>query len=132
MFTKYDAAIAPTGAYSMLILFAILAFFAYVIPEGNELDSDTLGMRNFLLFSVILQMFAPLHSLAMRMNYYYIAFIPILIPRIISNRSKRWNQVALTARNVMIVFFTMYFFISAPNDNSLQTFPYHFFWEIVS
>lgn len=129
MYTKYDAHISSTGAYTMLILFSLFAVFAYLIPDEEALDADTLGMRNYLLLAVVLQMFAPLHNLAMRMNYYYMAFIPLVIPRIIRCRSTRWNQVALAARHIMVVFFAVYFFATAPEDNVLRTFPYRFFWE---
>lgn len=113
----------------MLLLFIVFAVFAYLIPDESKLDRDTIGLRNFLLLAVVLQMFASLHSLAMRMNYYYIAFIPLLLPKIIEYRSKTWNQIAVVARYAMIAFFVAFFFITAPNDNSLQTFPYRFFWE---
>ena len=129
MYTKYDAQISSTGAYTMLILFGLFAVFAYLIPDEQELDPDTLGMRNFLLLAVVLQMFAPLHNLAMRMNYYYMAFIPLVIPRVIACRSRRWNQVAMAARHIMVAFFAVYFFATAPGDNVLHTFPYRFFWE---
>lgn len=128
-FTDYDAEIQKTGSITMLILFIMFAVFSYLIPNESKLDRDTIGMRNFLLLSVALQMFAPLHNLAMRMNYYYIAFIPILIPRIIACRSRRWNQVAVAARHIMVIFFIIYFFLTAPADNVLHTFPYRFFWE---
>ena len=130
-FTDYDTTITLTGSITMLVLFILFAIFSFLIPDEAIMDRDTIGMRNFLMFSVILQMFAPLHLLAMRMNYYYIIFIPLLIPRIISCRSIRWKQVAMMARYIMIVFFITYFLISAPKDNVLQTFPYHFFWETV-
>lgn len=130
-FTKYEGEISSTGAYTMLFLFIIFAVFCYLIPDESELDQDTIGMRNFLLLAVALQMFAPLHDLAMRMGYYYMAFIPLVVPRIIVHRRVRWNQVAIMARHVMILFFVIYFFMTAPQDNSLHTFPYHFFWETV-
>lgn len=130
-YTKYDATISSTGAYGMLILFVIFTIFSYVIPDENNLDNDTIGLRNFLLLAVGLQMFAPLHTLAMRMNYYYIAFIPLLMPKIIEYRSKTWNQIAIIARYVLIVFFVAFFFLTASEDNTLQTFPYKFFWEDV-
>ncbi len=130
-FTKYDTEISSTGAYVMLILFIIFAVFAYLIPEESELDADTVGLRNFLLLAVLLQMFTPLHDIAMRINYYYIVFIPLLIPKIINYRSIRFNQVAIVARYVMIIFFVIYFFLAAPKDNVLDTFPYKFFWETV-
>ena len=132
-YTKYDATITSTGAYTMLILFILFAIFSYLIPDESKLDDDAIGFRNFLLLSVVLQIFASLHPLAMRMNYYYIAFIPLLMPKIIESRSRKWNQVAIVARYVMVVFFFAYFCIGASSgdNNSLQTFPYRFFWEDV-
>lgn len=128
-YTDYDATISLTGAYSMLILFVLFAIFAYLIADEPKLDNDTIGLRNFLLLSIVLQMFAPLHTISMRMNYYYIAFIPLLLPRIIENRSKTWNQIAIIARYVMVVFFIAFFFITALEEKTLNAFPYRFFWE---
>lgn len=131
-YTKYEADITSTGAYSMLILFAVFTFFAFAVPDESVLDVETLGLRNLLVLSLALQMFAPLHTLAMRMNYYYIVFIPLLIPKIIKYRKEEMRQVALLARFVMVIFFTVYFFYNAyTSDNNLRVFPYHFFWESV-
>jgi uncharacterized protein involved in response to NO len=130
-YTKYEGSITQTGAYTMLLLFTIFAVFAFIIPDEQRIDKETIGLRNFLLFSIVIQMFAPLHMLAMRMNYYYIIFIPLLIPKIIAYRSKRWEQVAVFGRNIMVVFFFAYFFISARGGGNLHVFPYHFFWENV-
>ena len=131
-FVDYDVTMTMTGSVTALVLFIMLAVFAFLIPDGSKMDADTVGMRNFLLLAVVLQMFAPLHNIAMRMNYYYIAFIPLLIPRIIQHRSKRWAQVAVVARNIMVVFFLVYFFMTAPADNVLKLFPYKFFWQGLS
>ena len=115
----------------MLILFAIFAVFVFVIPDDSAIDDETIGLRNFLLLSLMIQMFAPLHNLAMRMKYYYIIFIPLLLPKAIACRSKRWNQIALLGRHSMVVFLLIYFFINAYSGSNLRVFPYHFFWESV-
>ena len=115
----------------MLLLFTAFAIFAFLVPDESQLDAETIGLRNFLLLSLVIQMFAPLHVLAMRMNYYYIIFIPLLLPKIIQYRSKRWNQVAFLGRHVMVLFFLVYFFANAYRDGGLNVFPYHFFWESV-
>lgn len=129
-YTKYDNTVSLTGAYSMLILFIIFAVFSFIIPDEKKMSSEIIGLRNFLLLATVIQMFAPLHSLAMRMNYYYIIFIPLLIPKIVEYRSNRWGQVAIVGRNVMVMFFIVYFFYSAyTSTNNLNVFPYHFFWE---
>ncbi len=128
-FTRFESTITSTGAFTMLLLFVIFTVFSFVIPDDSKIDQETIGLRNFLLLSLVIQMFAPLHNLAMRMNYYYIIFIPLLLPKIIRNRSERWSQVAIVGRNVMVIFFLIYFFYNAKNGNNLHVFPYRFFWE---
>lgn len=128
-YTKYEGYITSTGAYTMLILFVVFVIFSFLIPDEANLDRETMGLRNFLLFSLALQMFAPLHSLAMRMNYYYIIFIPLLMPKIICYSDIKWKRIAVAGRNVMVIFFLLYFFKSAGDDGNLNVFPYHFFWE---
>ena len=130
-YTKYDASVTETGAYAMLVLFVLLAIFAFLVPDESILDQETIGMRNYLLLSVVLQMFAPLHTIAMRINYYYIIFIPLLLPRIIACRSEQWKQVAVLSRYILLVFFMVYFFVNTNDKGNLNVFPYHFFWETV-
>ena len=131
-YTRFNAEISSTGAYAMLILFLVFVVFAFVIPDESQMDAETLGLRNFLIIALALQMFAPLHMLAMRMNYYYIIFIPLVIPKIIQYRRKDMQQIALLARMIMVIFFVGYFFYNAyTSDNILQVFPYRFFWESV-
>ena len=128
--SSYEVNVRSTGAYSMIILFALLSVFSYVVVDEEKMDKTTFGLRNFLLLATMLQMFAPLNSLAMRMNYYYIIFIPLLIPKIIKSTSLRWRQVSNFATYVMTVFFFIYFLFFATSANSLHTFPYQFFWEV--
>ena len=127
---SYEVNISTTGAYTMISLFALLSVFSYVVVDEEKLDSTMFGLRNFLLLATTLQMFAPLNSLAMRMNYYFIIFIPILIPKIIKLSAVRWKQVAKLAGLIMTVFFFVYFFFSASSANVLSIFPYKFFWEV--
>lgn len=132
-FTEYDARMVQTGAFTMLLLFAAFVAFAFLIPDDNTLDAETIGLRNFLLLSVVLQMFAPLHTIAMRMNYYYIIFIPLLLPKVIEARSTRMEQIAIASRHVMVVFFLVYFLFGVytgcqTDGGALNTYPYIPFW----
>ena len=129
-FTEYDVSIMQTGAFMMLILFTIFAIFVFLIPDEHLFDAETMGLRNFMLLSVALQMFAPLHMLAMRMNYYYIIFIPLLFPKIMEARSSCLTQNVIVSRHVMVIFFLVYFFYNAyTGAGNLDVFPYRFFWE---
>ncbi len=125
----YESEIYETGAFMMLLLFIIFAVYSFVVVSDTELDAETIGLRNFLLLAIIFQMFVPLHSLAMRMNYYYIIFIPLLLPKIINRCSPQWQKIVSVSRYIMILYFLFYFFDHAPSGNILDTFPYKFFWE---
>lgn len=130
-FTEYEGVITSTGAYTMLVLFVIFVIFSFVILDESVVDKETNGLRNFLLFSCVIQFFAPLHAWAMRMSYYYIIFVPLLIPKILSYSSARWKSIGILGRYVMLLFFFVYFFINANGEVDLNVFPYRFFWEAV-
>ena len=127
--SRYDTSTSNTGGYTMIILFALFLAFSYYIPDEKLLDEEVMGLRNFLVVAVALQMFAPLHSLAMRMNYYYIIFIPLLLPKIVKRSAIFKRPIANIGRYIMILFFLVYFFCKIPIEDALDIFPYQFFWE---
>ena len=124
----YNIKVFSTGAYMMLILFAAFTVMSFLFPNKDCDDKDLFAMRNYMLLALVIQIFASLHPLAMRMGYYFTIFIPILIPKVIKS-SVRWRQVAYVSAVVMIVYFLFYFFINTPSHNSLEIYPYHFYWE---
>ena len=120
-----------TGAYTMLFLLILFSAFSFVITDEDELDQDTIGLRNFLLVTTAIQMFVPLNFLVMRMGYYYMIFLPIALPRIMVNASPRWRATSMAANLILFAFFSLRFIIFAPSQNTLHIFPYHFFWEMI-
>ena len=98
------------------------------------MDGELLGLRNFLLLSILLQCFATIHMLAMRFNYYYLLFIPVLIPRIIDAAKPRWRQVAKLGGIVIAMLYTltytmMLYRFSVTGESSLDILPYVPFWK---
>lgn len=131
---KYIATIDKTGAYTSLILFGLFAIFSYVFPEEEEMDRETLGLRNFLMMAVIIQCFASIHNLAMRMNYYYIIFIPMLIPKLFKYPKSEFKEVGPIVKAVLVTFFVCYYLFTTYNScktgvSSLDTYPYLPFWK---
>ena len=121
--------IESTGAYTMIILFVLFAIYAFIVPSSQKLDEATIGLRNILLLTVCIQFFAPLNSIAMRMNYYFLIFLPILIPKI-ANRCKESDVKLIShSKAVMVVFFVVYFLIkTATGIDTLNIYPYIPFW----
>ena len=131
---KYDAVAGETGAFTMLILFALFVLFSYLVANEEKMDEEMYGLRNFLLVCLAIQCFAPIHNLAMRLNYYYIAFIPIAVAKVFSYIRIQYRQIARLAYYVMCGFFTVYFlytsYVSCVTGISLlDTFPYVPFWR---
>jgi hypothetical protein len=126
----YDVEITITNAITILLLMIIFVIFCYMLPDNSLMDNDTIGLRNILGLSVVLQIFASVNPLAMRMNYYYLIFIPIVITRAIGYASKKNKKIAEVALLVMILFFTTYYFYFAfLGSDTLHIYPYYFFWE---
>ena len=123
-------AIQETGAYTVLFLLIAFAIYSYVLVDDALLDQDTIAMRNFLLLSIIIQFFAMLHPLSMRMNYYFLIFIPILIPKIVKCCKEKYRSIGRISVYVMILFFLFYFVNMMLTDNdALNIFPYIPFWK---
>lgn len=129
LWEEYDTT-PETGATTVLLLLILFGVYSFVIVDEKSLDKDTIALRNFLLLSIVIQIFALLHPLSMRMNYYYLIFIPVLIPKI-ANRSKiQFAQIAKLSTVVMTVYFLYYFINKVVSDiDSLNIFPYIPFWR---
>ena len=122
--------VTSTGAYTVLILLFIFAIYTYILPNEKELDSDTLGLRNILLLCVAIQSFAPVNTIAMRMNYYFLIFIPILIPRIVNAAKPHYKKLASMSVVLINLVFTAWFFYNAYcGGDALNVFPYIPFWR---
>ena len=129
LWTEYETTDA-TGAVTILILLIIFGLYSYILPEDEDLDRDTIALRNILLLSITIQIFAMLHPLSMRMNYYFLIFVPILIPKIANRSKKQFTQIARLSVIVMTVYFMYYFINSVIIDkDSLNIFPYIPFWK---
>lgn len=131
---KYDGAVASTGAMGSFLLFLLFSIFSYVVMDENKMDEDSFALRNMLLIATILQSFASLNTLAMRMNYYFIIFIPIAIGKSMEYVDTKYTQVARLSKIVIEVFFSVIFVYSTYRSyitgiSTLDTIPYIPFWR---
>ena len=128
---KYESRyiISETGSYAFLFLLLLLVAFAFVIPQED--DDDLFGLRNILVLCLFIQCFAPINNVAMRLNYYFLIFIPITIPRIIDKSKLKYHQFAYASSIIFFIFFIFWFFKECyTGSNYLHTVPYEAFWEV--
>lgn len=119
-----------TGATTVLLLLILFAAYAFILPEDSKLDKEIIALRNVLLCAIFIQCFAPVHSLAMRMNYYFLTFVPILIPKIANRCKAEFRDVRNVSLVVMMLFFMAYYFLRAyTGTDILEIYPYIPFWK---
>lgn len=131
---RYEVEVEETGAFMMLALFALFVIAAYFFPDEKKVDAEMNGLRNMLLMALILQCFAPLNNLSMRMNYYFMVFIPVVIPKIFKHTKENIKDVAMITKGIIVAFFTVYYLYTTYQScrtgiSVLDTYPYLPFWE---
>ncbi len=126
--TERYGEMTESGGGSMLLLFAGCLLLAYLVPEETELDRETDGMRTLLSIAVLLQLFSSVHPLSMRMNYYFILFIPPLLGRVLCARGRLASPLSGALRVAMSMFFVAFYITRIMNGNSLRIYPYQAFW----
>lgn len=119
-----------TGATTVLFLLILFAAYAFVIPDESKLNKEIRGLRNILLCAIFVQCFAPVHTLAMRMNYYFLPFVPILIPKIANRCKAEFRDIRNVSLVVLMIFFMAYFFVRAHTGSDiLEIYPYVSMWK---
>lgn len=128
-YSSYGEA-TETGAFMMLLLFLLCLVFSYFLLEDEYADEETLGLRNILVIVAAIQTFSISSHIATRMNYYFMIFVPILIPKVIQRTSLKNRKWCIIIGWIMIMYFLYYFFRRAyTGADILQTYPYYAFWE---
>ena len=123
--------ISDTGAFMMILLFFMLMLYSFFLPgDDEELDEETITMRNLLVIVAILQIFSSISTIAMRMNRYFLLFTPLLIPKIAAAGYKRSASITdITVIAMIVVFYSYFLFRAYHGADMLQIFPYSFFWQ---
>ena len=133
--SQYDTHLTATGAYTMLFVFAAFLAMAYFFPDEERMDEETMGLRNVLYLVLLLQCFSPLHTLAMRMNYYFIIFVPVLLPKIFKCSKTEYSELADFSAAGLTIFFVVYFLLNivkayVSGGGLLGSVPYVPFWKL--
>lgn len=109
----------------MLFLFLLLYVFTLLVLDTKKIHQDIIGMQNILVLVIIIQVFASISSIAMRMNYYFIPLVPCLISQTVTNPLPKYRRLAHLASYVLILFFIFWFLYSAyTGEDILEIFPY--------
>lgn len=121
---RYDN-VWDTGGYSVLIMFVLMVVLCFFLIRTKNLDKETLGLRNVLVLSALLQCFVPINGFAMRINFYFIVLVPLAVSRIINRADEDKKPFAVIACIVLVAFFLFNFFYKGfKGQDGFMIFPY--------
>lgn len=122
--------IQQTNGFGMWAFFTLFLCLSFIIPDDRKISHEFSGLRNILVLMTLIQGFAPVHTLAMRMNYYFIMLFPIIIPKIFIRPKVGWENVAQFTKWGLVIFLTVFFFYKINyTENILRAWPYVAYWE---
>lgn len=122
---KHNAVAAQGSAVTLLLVFTLVYAFCAVFLHDDE-DG---GFLNLFYVACVIQCFAGVYSLAMRVGFYFMPALVIALPNIIANMKRPENR-KISRLCVMAAFvaYGLYALYTYGSDWPM-TYPYHFFWN---
>lgn len=115
------------GAITLFFVFTLIYIFCSVLETKDE---RTNGYMNLFYLACICQAFSSVYSSAIRMGYYYMFSIPILLPLAIDNIPK-YSQRELIRILVYICFLGFGLYTLSLENSWAMSNPYYFFWQSI-
>ena len=114
-----------TGAVTLFLVF--LAVYIYLITFNRDCEEDQNGMINLFYVACIVQSFASVSNIAMRVGYYFMPYLMIAIPNTITkNKDKQEYQ---TNYVLVLLTFMAYSIYAIRTSTWAMAYPYYFFWD---
>ena len=128
-YSKYSV-LRETGSFAVYLFFLICLIISFIYPDEKKISSEIRGLRNVMALMTVIQCFSAIHTLAMRMNYYFIMLFPIIIPKILNIPKKGNENFVKATKCVFVLFLTFFFFYTVCSNMGVKTiFPYRAYWE---
>ncbi len=126
MLFRENATMDNNNSMTLFIVFFAIYFFCVIFMDDSEEQN---GYLNLFLLACVCQSFSGVYHTAMRVGYYFMIALPILLPAAIKGmRQERDRKFMTLVTTACFVAFALYTFSRA---SFAHTYPYHFFWETV-
>lgn len=123
---KDNAAIDDNGAIVLFVVFVVIYIFCTIYNDESELQS---GFLNLFYLACLCQAFGDLYSIALRVGYYFMITLVVLLPNLLKTMPKSKEKLYFNIF-VPIAFFSFGLY-SIYSSSWSMAYPYHWFWESV-
>lgn len=113
------------GATTLFLVFTLVYLFCAMFETE---DTRMNGYMNLFYLACVCQAFSGVYSSAMRMGYYYMISLSILLPMAIDNILE-FRQRELVRLLLYVCFLAFGLYTLSSKTGWAMTNPYHFFWQ---
>lgn len=124
-YLKYE--ITQTGAMGMLIFDIVILFSSFLFARKD--DKELIGLRNMDIMVVIFRCFSPIHYLASRFAFYFIPFVALLIPKVLTTQHEDDAGIIVIVKILVAVGALALMFYGLLRNDAVGIYPYVFFWQ---
>lgn len=121
---KTDPVMDNNGAITLLLVFITVYILCTLYAKS---DKRVNGYLNLFFCACFCQCFGGLYNTAIRVGYYFMIFLALLLPCVVAQLKDRWTALAIkTPAYLCFIGFALYVLKS---PSWAMTNPYLFFWE---
>lgn len=122
---KENAVAKNTGAGTLFIIFALIYVFCMLYSDGSKEQN---GLLNLFLMACLCQAFGGIYDTAVRVAYYFMLSLVILIPNVIEKMDSNLDKPIF--KTAVVVAFGAFGLYSIYKSTWAMAYPYFFYWEI--
>lgn len=121
--------ITETNAITLLLVFVLIYIFILITYHRDHGNVRANGYINIYFFACICQIFSSIHTTAMRVGYYFMIILILLLPMAVSKI--RYKEMAWFVRCIIIFCFVAFAFDSIMGSSWAGAYPYYGFWQTI-
>lgn len=123
---KSEAAMESNHSYTLLLVFFAIYFLCIIFMDDSKERS---GLMNLFFLACVCQAFSDVYSTAMRVGYYFMLALPLLLPATVRGMKLKNDQKLVTI--LISACFIVYSLYTLSVSSLAEANPYQFFWESI-
>ncbi len=130
---KSNATATDNGAILLFLVFTAVYIFLLIFADDN--DTIQVGLRNLFWVACACQAFGGIYTIAMRVGYYFMIALPVLLPRVLayqkknSESDKEKDSSYILMYVIIFAAFVIFGLYTLKVGSWSRSFPYYFYWE---
>lgn len=118
------------SAVMLFLVFTAMYLFSVCFSDKNDIHEE--GLNNLFWMACICQAFGGVYATAMRVGYYFMVYLALLLPKKLTNIKAGMKQRKNIPRMIAVVIFVgfcAFGLYSIYTGSWAMSYPYSFFWQ---